>query len=124
MTEISNKGDTMKKILSAILSAGLALASAPGMAMEYGAEEELFFFDLPMVVTAAKQAQTLEDATSVISVITSEEIQRSGARNLHEVLEFFGQGFLQFYHGSALGDDFAYERETDLPVRHHRDFTG
>lgn len=47
---------------------------------------EKIFFDMPLVVTAARYEQSMEEASSVISVITAKDIARSGAQTLADVL--------------------------------------
>ena len=49
-------------------------------------EEELFFIEMPMVFTASKRLQSIEESPAAVTVLTAEDIRRSGARNLGEVL--------------------------------------
>ncbi len=48
--------------------------------------EELFFMDVPDVITAAKKVQKQSETTAATFVITSEDIRRSGARAIPELL--------------------------------------
>lgn len=49
--------------------------------------EGMLFLDIPSVVTASKSSQSLEEATSVMTVVSREDIERSGARTLYELLK-------------------------------------
>ncbi len=49
--------------------------------------ELLLFQELPKVITASKTAQSVETATSIMTVITESDIARSGARTIYEVLK-------------------------------------
>ena len=48
--------------------------------------EELFFMEVPTVITAAKKEQKQFDTTAATFVITSEDIRRSGARTIPDLL--------------------------------------
>ncbi len=70
--------------------AGVALALLSGGLLPVrGMEgtEDILFLDLPQVVTASKTSQELENATSVMTVVTREDIVRSGARTVYDVLK-------------------------------------
>ena len=49
-------------------------------------EEQLFFMEVPMVITAAKRVQPVEEAPAAVTVLTAEEIRLSGAVSLPELL--------------------------------------
>jgi outer membrane receptor protein involved in Fe transport len=49
--------------------------------------EMLLFQEIPSVYTASKTDQSIERATAVVTVVTEEDIRRSGARTLYEVLK-------------------------------------
>lgn len=51
-----------------------------------GPSELSLFEDIPTVVTASKKPERITEAPSIISVITEEDIQRMGARNIMDVL--------------------------------------
>ena len=58
----------------------------------YGQDDDNLFFDMPLdelvqVTVASKRLEKVEDAPSVISVISQEDIQRFGARHLRDVLD-------------------------------------
>src|SRR5690349_1543296 len=61
--------------------------------------EEMFFADIPNVMTASKRAEKIEEAPGIISVITSDDIKRFGAVSLVDVLDR-ATGIYMF--GSAL----------------------
>ncbi len=48
--------------------------------------EELFFMNVPLVITAAKKEQMQSKTTAATFVITSEDIRRSGARTIPDLL--------------------------------------
>lgn len=48
--------------------------------------EEMYFLEIPSVVTASKLEQSINDAPSVVTVITKEEIRKFGGNNLHDIL--------------------------------------
>ncbi len=49
--------------------------------------EMTLFQEIPSVYTASKTDQSIERATAVVTVITEEDIRRSGGRTLYEVLK-------------------------------------
>ncbi|MBN1621604.1 MAG: TonB-dependent receptor [Endomicrobiales bacterium] len=49
--------------------------------------EALLFMEIPSVITASKKEETINKAPSVVYVVTAEEIKRSGARTLGDVLK-------------------------------------
>ena len=53
---------------------------------EYPKRELLFFEDIPVVISATKREQPITQSPSSISVITAEDIQRSGATNIADLL--------------------------------------
>lgn len=69
-----------------ILAVGFILW--PGIAKaELSLESELLIFEeVPTVVTAAKHEQPITESPVTISVITAEDIRRSGARDIQEIL--------------------------------------
>jgi iron complex outermembrane receptor protein len=48
--------------------------------------EDLYFMEIPSVVTASKTPQSIDKAPSVMTVVTSEDIKRMGARSPEDVL--------------------------------------
>lgn len=67
------------------------------------AEEELFDLDLQAlanikVTSASRTEQTIQTAPSIISVITREDIDRYGANNLFDVMQYF-PGYLSLSNG-------------------------
>lgn len=78
----------MKRI-SLILSCSLLvlpLLSIPVSSQE-NSGEELLFMEIPSVITASKREEPVNKAPSVVYVVTGEEIKRSGARSLAEILK-------------------------------------
>jgi outer membrane receptor protein involved in Fe transport len=69
--------------IGAWLAAGLQLARA----QDSEPLEMALFQEIPSVYTASKTDQSIERATAVVTVITEEDIRRSGARTLYEVLK-------------------------------------
>ncbi|MBN2143230.1 MAG: TonB-dependent receptor [Candidatus Aureabacteria bacterium] len=49
--------------------------------------EYLLFEEIPEIITASKTSQSVNRATSVVTVITEKDMARSGARTLYEVLK-------------------------------------
>ncbi len=66
------------------LLATIALVTTPTRAGDLSLDELLNL----EVTTASKKAEKLSDAPGVISVVTADEIERYGARNLYDVLDF------------------------------------
>jgi len=64
-----------------LVAADLDLGRPPG-----GGEESLLFESIPVVFTAAKKEQLATEAPSSITVITAEDIRRSGADSIPDVL--------------------------------------
>ena len=61
--------------------------------------EELM--DVPIVVSAARQNQTLGELSVPVSVVTAEDIHRSGLTSIAEILQFVpGVDVLQFERGT------------------------
>lgn len=58
-----------------------------GAAETFDGDESLIFMEIPSVITASKKKESVALAPSVVYVVTSEEIKRSGARSLAEVLK-------------------------------------
>jgi len=50
-------------------------------------EESLLFMDIPPVVTASKMSQSIDQAPSIVYVVTSDEIKRWGSRTLADVFK-------------------------------------
>jgi len=64
-------------------------AEEPGTNEDQPAEapaEMVLFENIPVVVTASKKPERITQAPSIISVITEDDIQRMGARNIMDVL--------------------------------------
>ncbi len=73
-----------------ILSATLSQAAGPGQDVEAAIEEEFKWLReeaaADFVTVATKTKMTVQEAPSIVSVITGEEIRNMGARNLVDVL--------------------------------------
>jgi len=86
----------MKKLISSWIAAGIMLISgssgtvlAQSSTLEEAARDELSFYELEqqeMVSVATKTMMTVNEAPSIVSVITEEEIKNSGAKSFEEVL--------------------------------------
>ncbi|MBN1823783.1 MAG: TonB-dependent receptor [Endomicrobiales bacterium] len=79
----------MKKIFSMFAAAMFVLGLAVPALYAIGDEmpmEQLLFMEIPSVFTASKKAESINKAPSVVYVVTAEEIKRSGARSLADVL--------------------------------------
>ena len=55
---------------------------------DFVSEELLLFQDLPVVVSAARQEQPINQSSVPISVITDDDIHASGLTNLYEIIQF------------------------------------
>jgi outer membrane cobalamin receptor len=78
----------MKTCLRLFLGAMVLFSAIPPARAEVSAgAEEALFGEIPVVVTAAKQEQSLNKAAAVMTVITAEDIKRAGFRTLEEVLQ-------------------------------------
>lgn len=98
-----------------LLLVGACAATPPGVADEAVLlSEQEFYAPLPVVLTASRLAQSLDDAPAAVSVIDRQMISASGARNLSELFRLvpgFMVGFesghrhVVTYHG--LADQFA-----------------
>src|SRR3989344_2427180 len=75
----------MKK--SFLVSLLVPFFSTPTLPAETLDPEMLMFQDIPVVVTASKVPQSIGRASSIVTVITHEEITRSGARTLYDLLK-------------------------------------
>lgn len=72
-----------------LLTRGNAVAQDMMVAMDMGLEEELLFFsEDEMIISATKIKQDISKAPASMSVITQEEIRRSGARTLGDLLKY------------------------------------
>lgn len=86
----------MKKLYTAIIvfsllqSYSFAQNDSSGLDINNLTLEELMNIEVKIIT---KKAITIRDNPAIITVITEGEIQRSGARDLKEVLELFVPGF-------------------------------
>ncbi len=76
----------MKRLLGSLLAGLIAFLPGGEGLFAFDDPESMLFLDIPSVVTASKSSQLLEEATSVMTVVTREDIERSGARTLYDVL--------------------------------------
>ena len=78
----------MRKSLSVFGATIVVLSSAPGLAqvMNYGALEELF--GEPVTVSATGAPQKASEGPVNMTIITADEIRRSGADNIPDILKF------------------------------------
>ena len=72
-------------MLSIVLFSGLSLAT-PVDPFEEADDTDLFLLERQVVTVASRYAQTLEEAPSIITVITDEDIRMMGYRTLSDVL--------------------------------------
>ena len=77
---------------------GVAVAAMWG-AMPVGAEDNLFFSDLPVVATVSRLPQRQVDAPTAVTVIDREMIKASGARALNDVFRLV-PGFQTYPHNT------------------------
>jgi iron complex outermembrane receptor protein len=73
----------------------------------FAADDDELFFEIPVVLSANRLEQPVSDAAVSISVIDRETIERSGARNIPEVLRLV-PGMQVGYSGNEFGDDPRY----------------
>jgi outer membrane receptor protein involved in Fe transport len=79
----------MKSGIRCLLAAAIMLsANPPKLRAEVtmGAEEA-FFGEIPVVVTASKKAETIDQAPATMYVYTREDIQRKGFKNISDILQ-------------------------------------
>ncbi len=69
------------------ITPALSNTTAASSATVSGLESPELLLFMPVVVTAAKKAQTIAEAPAVMTVISAEDIQRMGARTLMDVLK-------------------------------------
>ncbi|MCK4304043.1 MAG: TonB-dependent receptor [Candidatus Eisenbacteria sp.] len=70
-----------------ILGGIIALSAVPSTLADPAAtEDELLFMEIPIVFASSKRLQPITEAASSIDIITAEDIRRSGATNLADVL--------------------------------------
>lgn len=75
----------MKRLVATVCSA-LIMTCGQSQAMDDLAEEELLFEDIPVVISASRMEQLITEAPSTVTVITEDEIRRSGSLNIPEIL--------------------------------------
>jgi len=80
-----------KKLLRRILVVlvfvcSFMLPSFLALAQEIGSKEMLMFAEIPTVISAARKAQPITEAPAFVTVITAEDIRRSGATNIPDTL--------------------------------------
>ncbi len=83
---LSEKRHTMKKMLFASAIAGLTLtaAAAHAQSVDYGAFEQLF--NEPITKGATGIPQRASEAPTTMTILTQEDIRRSGARDVIELM--------------------------------------
>lgn len=77
-----------EKRCSIIFYLFLTLIPLTGKAQEHQLTEEVFFQTIETVITAGRTEQSIERAPATVTVISSEEIQASGALTIPELLRF------------------------------------
>lgn len=77
----------MRTCLALCIGAWLVASGQLARSQESEPLEMTLFQEIPSVYTASKTDQSIERATAVVTVITEEDIRRSGARTLYEVLK-------------------------------------
>jgi len=73
-------------LLCAILTAVLSVTLPAAATAEEVSAEELLFMEIPVVYAAAKFEQASSEAAAAVTVITAEEIERSGYRTIDDAL--------------------------------------
>lgn len=82
-----------------VLGFGFELRAQAGVV----SKEEVLFMEIPEVVTASKKAEPINKAPSVAYVITGDEIKRSGARSLADILKRVPGMRISMREGSLMG---------------------
>ncbi|MEA2012621.1 MAG: TonB-dependent receptor, partial [Verrucomicrobiota bacterium] len=57
-----------------------------GIANSLGSGEDLFFMEIPTVISSSKREQLITEAASSVEIVTAEDIKTSGATNLADAL--------------------------------------
>lgn len=90
-----SQGSSSKLLISSLFLFSLLLPTAQVASAQEPSRELLLFREVPTVVTAARREQPLTKAPSTITIITAEEIRRSGVTNIPDLfrsvpgLDFF-----------------------------------
>lgn len=77
---------TLKKQKSILCAVAVSALLSQSLAITYAAEQEEFIFD-QVVVTANRIPQTVSSTPADVTVVTAEQIEEKGARNLADALE-------------------------------------
>jgi iron complex outermembrane receptor protein len=94
---MKHHGIVIALLLSGVSVAAAQMASKPAKtAPSSSGSEMLLFEDVPSVTGASKYEQKPKEAPASVTIITAEEIERFGYRNLGEVLESV-RGFFTSY---------------------------
>ena len=88
----------MRRAFAAVISLFAMFAWSLDVQAEtkQGSAEELLFLDIPMVVTASKKAESIDEAPNTVYVITAEEIKERGYKDLRDVFRVI-PGFAVFH---------------------------
>jgi outer membrane receptor for ferrienterochelin and colicin len=96
------KPSAARMLAASLFASGL---STPSLATSNLGMEEVLFGEIPVVFVASKAEEKPDLAPAVVSVITADQIERSGATTISEVLQRV-PGFFptrQFFHDDVLG---------------------
>ena len=76
------------KLLGSLFLFCFLTAAAEVAVAQVASRELLLFMEVPTVVTAARREQPLTKASATTKVITAQEIRRSGAHTIPEILRY------------------------------------
>ncbi len=102
--------------LPVIVALALAVFLPPATAADAVSEED-YLQELPVVMSASRLRQPLEDAPASITVIDSDTIRRTGARSVAELMRLV-PGFLVAYFDGAARPYATYHGDSDAFNRH------
>ncbi|MEE9402859.1 MAG: hypothetical protein V3V47_06640, partial [Desulfobacteria bacterium] len=82
------QGWSRKLLVGSLFLSSLLVSTAKVAVAQVASRELLLFMEVPTVVTAARREQPLTKASATTKVITTEEIRRSGAHSIPEILRY------------------------------------
>jgi iron complex outermembrane receptor protein len=82
------QGWSRKVLVGSLFLSSLLVSTAKVAVAQVASRELLLFMEVPTVVTAARREQPLTKASATTKVITTEDIRRSGAHSIPEILRY------------------------------------
>jgi len=82
------QGWSRKLLVGSLFLSSLLVSTAKVAVAQVVSRELLLFMKVPTVVTAARREQPLTKASATTKIITAEEIRRSGAHSIPEILRY------------------------------------